>query len=73
MAFIPRKHTGKPAMLVELKWDCSAQGAIQQIKEKNYTGVLDEYKDNLLLVGINYNRQTKKHECLIEKLSSCQA
>ena len=67
MAFIPRKHTGKPAMLVELKWDCSAQGAIQQIKEKNYTGVLEEYKDNLMLVGINYNRQTKNHECIIEK------
>lgn len=73
MAFIPRKHTSKPAMLVELKWDCSAQGAIQQIKEKNYTGVLEEYKDNLMLVGINYNRQTKKHECIIEKYNSCQA
>lgn len=73
MAFIPRKHTSKPAMLVELKWDCSAQGAIQQIKEKNYTGVLEEYKDNLMLVGINYYRQTKRHECIIEKYSSCQA
>ena len=73
MAFIPRKHTSKPAMLVELKWDCSAQGAIQQMKEINYTGVLEEYKDNLMLVGINYNRQTKKHECIIEKYNSCQA
>lgn len=25
-----------PAMVVELKWDKSAEGAIQQIKQKNY-------------------------------------
>lgn len=70
MAFIPRRHTSKPAMLVELKWDHSAQGAIDQIKDKNYAGALEEYMDHLLLVGISYNRQTKKHECIIEKYGS---
>lgn len=69
IAFVPRKNTDKPAMLVELKWDKSAQGAIEQIKAKKYTGVLAEYADNILLVGINYNKNTKKHECLIEKKS----
>ena len=54
-------------MIVELKWDQSAQGAIKQIKEKNYSGILDEYAGNLLLVGINYNKRDKKHECVIEK------
>ena len=54
-------------MIVELQWDQSAQGAIKQIKEKNYSGILDEYAGNLLLVGINYNKRDKKHECVIEK------
>ncbi len=67
MAFVPRRRSDKPAFIVELKWDQSAYGAIRQIKEKNYTGVLQEYLENLLLVGINYNKHTKKHECIIEK------
>ena len=29
--------------------------------------VAEEYMDCMLLVGINYNRQTKRHECMIEK------
>ena len=67
IVFLPRKNTDKPAMIVELKWDKSAQGAISQIKEKKYEGVLNEYAGNLLLVGINYNKQDKEHECVIEK------
>ena len=67
IAFIPRKHTDKPAMIVELKWDKSATGAINEIKEKQYAGILDEYQGNLLLVGINYDKNSKKHECVIEK------
>ena len=67
LAFIPRKCTDKPALLVELKWDQSPQGAIQQIKERKYAGALEEYKDNLLLVGISYDRKSKKHACVIEK------
>lgn len=67
LAFIPRKCTDKPALLVELKWDQSLQGAIQQIKERKYAGALEEYKDNLLLVGISYDRKSKKHACVIEK------
>lgn len=67
IVFLPGKYTDKPAMIVELKWDQSAQGAIKQIKEKNYSGILNEYAGNLLLVGINYNKKDKKHECVIEK------
>ena len=67
IVFIPRKHTDKPAMIVELKWDKSATGAINQIKEKQYAGILDEYQGNLLLLGIKYDKNSKKHECVIEK------
>ena len=71
IAFLPRKHTNKPALIVELKWDKSAQGAICQIKDKQYVGALEEYADNLLMVGINYDKTNKKHECIIEKYEYC--
>lgn len=67
IAFIPRQHTDKPAMIVELKWNTSARGAIEQIKENHYVGALEAYMDNLLMVGICYDKQSKKHECMIEK------
>lgn len=68
IVYLPRKnHPDKPAMVVELKWDNSAQGAIAQIKEKNYLNALEEYAGNILLVAINYDKGTKKHECRIEK------
>ena len=53
-------------MVVELKWNQSAGGAIVQIKEKQYMQALSEYHGNLLLVGINYDRESKKHECVME-------
>ena len=66
---LPRKkHSDKPAVVIELKWNKSAVGAIEQIKEKQYGNVLKEYQGNLLLVGINYNKMTKKHECVIETM-----
>ena len=67
MVFIPRKHVSKPALIVELKWNHSVQRAIKQIKEKQYAGALEDYMDNLLLVGIAYDKESKKHECMIEK------
>ena len=67
LAFLPRKkHSDKPAMIVELKWDKSAEGAIDQIKNKNYPSMLEEYQNNLLLVGINYDKASKVYECQIE-------
>ena len=56
-----------PAMVVELKYDKDAESAIKQIKEKNYPKVFENYLDNLLLVGVSYDKTTKIHECVIEK------
>lgn len=67
MVFLPRKkHLDKPALLVELKWNKSAEGAIEQIRHRQYTKILEEYEGNLLLVGINYDKKTKEHSCVIE-------
>ena len=70
VCMIPRKlHLDKPAVVIELKWDKSASGALAQIKEKKYGNALEDYQGNLLLVGIKYDKDTKKHECVIEKVS----
>ena len=67
IVFLPRRGADCPAMIFEIKYDKSATGAIQQIKDKKYVSVLKEYHGNLLLAGINYDRKTKKHSCEIEK------
>ncbi|MDR0898514.1 MAG: ATP-binding protein [Oscillospiraceae bacterium] len=69
VVYIPRKrYADKPAVVVELKVDSSAEGAIAQIKAKNYPAALAEYHGNLLLCGINYDRQSKKHQCQVERM-----
>lgn len=68
ICFIPRKkHLDKPAVVIELKWDKTAEGAIAQIKQKRYMDSLKEYHGELLLAGINYDKKTKEHTCVIEK------
>ena len=51
----------------ELKCDAGADSAIDQIKRKQYPAKVAQYATDLLLVGINYNRQTKQHTCQIER------
>ncbi len=69
VCFIPRKGYGdKPAVVIELKWNKEAEGAIKQIYDKNYVAALKEYHGNLLLAGIDYDKKTKRHSCKIEKL-----
>lgn len=67
IVFLPKQGVEKPAMIVELKWKQDADTAIKQIKEKRYVGALQGYAGKLLLVGINYDKTTKKHECVIEE------
>jgi len=68
MVFLPRiNHTDKPAMVVELKWDKSAEGAVEQIREKKYPSALEGHAGKVLLVGINYDKKTREHTCVIEE------
>ena len=68
MVLIPRANVGgKPAMIIELKYDKTAESAIKQIKEKRYQGALAGYDGEILLVGINFDEKTKEHSCVIEK------
>ena len=67
LVFLPLPSSGKPAIVVELKYNKSAAAAINQIKERKYTQVFDGYCGEILLVGVNYNKESKKHSCVIEK------
>ena len=68
IVLIPRKHVDSPAIILELKVNKDADSAIDQIRRKQYPAKVAEYSDRLLLVGINYDRDTKQHQCRIEKV-----
>ncbi|MCI8489889.1 MAG: AAA family ATPase [Lachnospiraceae bacterium] len=67
IVFLPLPSRGKPALVVELKSGKTGRTAIQQIKERRYSKALEGYAGEILLVGINYNKDTKEHSCIIEK------
>ena len=74
LVFIP-KMPDKPALLIELKYEESADTAIEQIHRQEYPERLEHYKGNLILVGINYDKEIKNnlplykhHSCRIEKV-----
>lgn len=60
-----------PALVIEMKWEKSAQGAIAQIKKKHYPNAIKDFGGEILLVGINYEKDApageRKHTCVIEK------
>ena len=67
LVMIPRRNVSKPAIVIELKYNHSADTAISQIKQKNYPAKLADYTGDVLLVGINYDKESKQHTCKIEK------
>ncbi len=66
VVYLPRQNVNRPALLIELKWNQSAGGAIAQIKERRYGEWVSEYTGEILLVGINYDEK-KGHECVIQR------
>ena len=75
--YLPLRNSDYPALLIELKWDKSAEGAIDQILNKHYPSVLENYGGDILLVGINYDKEApageRKHSCRITKYNIFQA
>lgn len=69
LAFIPEKPD-IPALLVELKYDKDADTAISQIHRQKYPDRLELYKGNLILVGINYDKNAS-HDSVEFKHNSC--
>lgn len=69
IVYLPKRTSQMPALVIELKWNKSAQGAISQIKNRRYFDALKGYGGDILLVGINYNKNAeRRHTCIIEKV-----
>ena len=70
LAYIPliQQAGVYPSLVIELKWNKDVNTALSQIKDKQYTDVLKQTARECLLVGINYDVETKKHTCKIEKM-----
>ena len=67
LVLIPRKNVDSPALVIELKCDKDTKAAISQIKDRNYPQKIAEYTGDILLVGINYDKNSKLHKCQIER------
>ncbi|MCD7744327.1 MAG: ATP-binding protein [Lachnospiraceae bacterium] len=68
LVFVPDKNCSRPAMIVELKWDKTAETALDQIRRQNYAACLDRYMGEILLVGVNYDKESKEQVCRIERV-----
>lgn len=73
IVYLPKKNSPLPALVIELKWNHSATGAIEQIKKKHYPDAVKNFGGEILLVGINYDKDApagmRKHTCVIENYS----
>ena len=68
IVLLPYRHVDAPAIVLELKWNNDADTAISQIKRQGYGKFLMHYVGDVILVGINYDKQTKVHSCKIERI-----
>ncbi len=69
VVFLPLPMVQKPALIIELKYGGSADAAIQQIRDRQYPRALEGYAGEILLVGVNYDKdnRNKPHSCAIER------
>ena len=69
VVYIPLPDSDWPALVIELKWNQSAEGAIDQIMNRRYPAVLKNMNRSILLVGITYDKDAgsgkRKHSCKI--------
>lgn len=74
IVYLPIRESDWPALVIELKWNQSAYTAIQQIKDRKYPESLKNYGGDILLVGINYDKDVpvgkRKHSCKIERYAA---
>ena len=58
LVLLPRPSCKQPAVVLELKYNQSAETAITQIHNKRYPDALKSYTGDVVLVGINYDKQS---------------
>ncbi len=68
VVFLPKiPSPAHPAIVIELKVEGTAETALKQIEEKHYGADFFHYSGNMLLVGVSYNKENKKHSCEIKQ------
>ena len=76
IVYLPKYNSDWPALVIELKWNQSAEGAIEQILDRKYPEALKNYDGDILLAGINYDKDapigSRKHSCRIIRYPSNQ-
>ena len=70
IVLIPRKNVELPAIVLELKYNKDADSAIDQILRKQYPEKVAQHHGELLLVGINYDKKQKTHQCQIKRIQT---
>ena len=74
LIYLPKKGSSLPALVIELKWNQTAKGAIAQIRNRQYPKLIEGYGGELLLVGIAYDKDApagqRKHSCIIETMQN---
>ena len=72
--YLPKKGSVFPVLVIELKWNQSADSAIEQIRNRRYPEAVTEFGSEILLVGISYNKDApageRRHQCRIERWSN---
>ena len=62
------KRIGDPGIVIELKYNKSVEEGIAQIEQKEYGKVFGDNVKQILLVAVNYDKKTKKHQCRIKTI-----
>lgn len=65
VAYLPRAESGRPALLVELKWDQPVGAAVDQVLARDYPQALRDLGVPILVVAVTYDAKTKEHTCRI--------
>jgi len=72
IVLLPYRNVDSPAIVLELKYNKKAETAIDQIKRQEYAGVLCHYVGDVIIAGISYDKKSKKHKCVIERITKIQ-
>jgi len=68
VVYLPKPKSVLPALVIELKWNKSSEGAIRQIMDRDYPAVLKDYGGEVVIAGISYDGKKKKHSCVIKRV-----
>ena len=73
IVYLPRQGETVPALVIELKWNKTADTAVEQIRRNQYPEALRGFGSDILLVGINYDKDLpagqRRYTCKIEKVN----